>query len=510
MDVAIGLPNAVPGTTGEQLTVWARRADARGFSSLGTIDRKAYSNYEPMVALAAAAAVTERIGLATTVLLGPLRGNAAALAKQALSLHALSGGRFTLGIGIGGREDDYDVAEVDMGDRGETIDAMLGKIRSVWDDERVGPRAHGSPAVLVGGSVDASFARAARYGDGWIAGGAPPEVFAEAAAKVRDEWSAAGREDQPRLAGLAYFSLGERAEADANAYLTDYYAWLGEDVANFIANSAAKDAETVQGYLAAFEAVGCDELFIFPSSGDPDQVDLLADAGTRALTGLPTLLFAGPAEFEAWLGEHHGEPGGLWLKIAKKGVGAAQRHLRRGARAGALLRLDRQPEARLRRAPLPAALHAAAPARALVEDQPREGRGADRGGEDAPGGAGRGRGGQRGRPLGGRLRGPAHRQGPGGPAARARRQPRRGSLLRRPRRRQPLRDRLPARRGEAGGDAGAAAAQVPRHARARREDPRANAAGLSRTQSSRAIRSRSRSSRSSGRPASSFSATRSS
>ncbi|HWT90129.1 MAG TPA: LLM class flavin-dependent oxidoreductase, partial [Solirubrobacterales bacterium] len=125
MDVAIGLPNAVPGTTGEQLTEWARRAEARGFSSLGTIDRIAYPNLEPLTALAAAAAVTERIGLATTVLLGPLRANPVALAKQALSVHALSDGRLTLGISVGGREDDYELAGVPMQGRGKNLDSML-------------------------------------------------------------------------------------------------------------------------------------------------------------------------------------------------------------------------------------------------------------------------------------------------------------------------------------------------------------------------------------------------
>jgi alkanesulfonate monooxygenase SsuD/methylene tetrahydromethanopterin reductase-like flavin-dependent oxidoreductase (luciferase family) len=278
MDVAIGLPNAVPGTTGEQLTEFARRAEARGFSSLGTIDRIAYNNYEPLIALAAAAAVTERIGLTTSVLLAPLRESAATIAKQTLSLQALSGGRLTLGVGLGGREDDYATAEVEMTGRGETIDEMLGRIRELWEADHVGPSTVGPPTLRVGGAVDASFARAAKYGDGWIAGGAPPEVFAEAAEKVKAEWTKAGREDTPRLEGLAYFSLGDDAEADANAYLKDYYAWLGEETAAFIANSAAKDAETVQGYLAGFEAVGCDELILFPSSADPAQVDLLADA----------------------------------------------------------------------------------------------------------------------------------------------------------------------------------------------------------------------------------------
>ena len=99
MDVAIGLPNAVPNTSGADLVEWARRAEAREFSSLGTIDRIVYPNYEPLIALAGAAAVTEKIGLVTSVLLGPLHTNAALLAKQALSLNALSNGRFTLGMG---------------------------------------------------------------------------------------------------------------------------------------------------------------------------------------------------------------------------------------------------------------------------------------------------------------------------------------------------------------------------------------------------------------------------
>lgn len=68
MDVAIGPPNAVPGTSGEQLTEWARWAEARGFSSLGTIDRIAYPN------------------------IGPLRVNPVALAKQVASLQAISSG----------------------------------------------------------------------------------------------------------------------------------------------------------------------------------------------------------------------------------------------------------------------------------------------------------------------------------------------------------------------------------------------------------------------------------
>jgi alkanesulfonate monooxygenase SsuD/methylene tetrahydromethanopterin reductase-like flavin-dependent oxidoreductase (luciferase family) len=278
MDVSIGLPNAVPGTSGGELVEWARRADARGFKSLGTIDRVVYGNYEPLTALAAAAAVTERIGLCTSVLLGPLRTNPTELAKQALSVHALSGGRFTLGIGLGAREDDYEVSGVELKGRGRRLDQALERIKEVWEGDDIGPSERGSPDLVVGGSVDASFERAARFGDGWIAGGAPPEQFAEMAEKAKAAWSVAGREGEPRLMGLGYYSLGDRAEEEAKDYLMDYYAFLGEETAGYIASSAAKDADTVRQYLEAFEAAGCGELILFPSSSDPGQVDLLADA----------------------------------------------------------------------------------------------------------------------------------------------------------------------------------------------------------------------------------------
>ncbi len=278
MDVGIGLPNAVPRTTGEQLTEWARRADARGFSSLGTIDRIVFDNYEPLVALAAAAAVTERIGLCTSVLLAPLRVNATQLAKQALSLHALSGARLTLGLGLGGRDDDYEASGVELKGRGRQLDAMLERIEEVWSGNEVGPAAEGAPELIVGGHAEASFERAARFADGWIAAASGPEQFAEGAAKARVAWERAGRDAAPRTQALAYFSLGEQAEQEAQANMGDYYAWLGEQIADFIVDGAAKDVEAVRQQVAAYEAAGCDELIFCPSSHDPGQVDLLADA----------------------------------------------------------------------------------------------------------------------------------------------------------------------------------------------------------------------------------------
>lgn len=285
MDLGIGLPNAVPGTTGKQLTDFARAADEAGFSTLGTIDRIVYPNYEPVAALSAAAAVTERIRLATTILLGPLRANAALVAKQFLTLDALAGGgRAVLGIAAGARDDDYEISHLHMSNRGAWLDSAVDEISRIWKGEgelesKVGPRPQGQgPSLIVGGSVGAAFERAAKYADGWIQGGAGPDQLKEDVKKLHEAWKKEGRDGKPRTMALAYYSLGEDAEKNAHEYLPHYYEWLGDETARMIAGSAAKDADTVKQYLSAYESAGCDELILFPSSSDQAQVGLLAEA----------------------------------------------------------------------------------------------------------------------------------------------------------------------------------------------------------------------------------------
>ena len=285
MDLGIGLPNAVPSATGDQIKDFARAADEAGFSVLGTIDRLVYPNYESLIALGAVAAVTKRIRLATTVMLGPLRGNAALVAKQMLTLDALAGGgRAVLGIAAGARDDDYEISHLHMKNRGEWLDSACEEITRIWKSEgelesKVGPRPQGKgPSMIVGGSVQASFERAAKYGDGWIQGGAGPDQFAEDVKSLDEAWKKQGREGKPHKMALAYFSLGPDAEKNAHDYLPHYYEWLGEDVAKMIATSAPKDADGIKQLISSFEQHGCDELILFPSSSDPQQVELLADA----------------------------------------------------------------------------------------------------------------------------------------------------------------------------------------------------------------------------------------
>jgi alkanesulfonate monooxygenase SsuD/methylene tetrahydromethanopterin reductase-like flavin-dependent oxidoreductase (luciferase family) len=278
VDVGIGLPNAVRGVDRRGTVEWARRAEAAGFSSLGTIDRIVFPNYESLVSLAAAAAVTERIRLVTDILIAPLRLNTALFAKQAATIDSLSEGRLVLGLAVGGREDDFEVAGADFRSRGRTFDRQLEELGAHWRGETgVGPppARDGRPSLLIGGRSDAAFRRAAQYADGWTLGGGSPEVFDESSAKLREAWAAAGRDDEPRTMALFYFALGDRAEEEAREDLLDYYGYVG-DAAEQIVAGAAKDESAVKARLSAFEEAGVDEVICFPTSIDPEQVDLLA------------------------------------------------------------------------------------------------------------------------------------------------------------------------------------------------------------------------------------------
>jgi alkanesulfonate monooxygenase SsuD/methylene tetrahydromethanopterin reductase-like flavin-dependent oxidoreductase (luciferase family) len=283
MKIGIGLPNTIPGTPGAVLVEWATRAEARGFSTLATIDRIVYPSYESLVALAAAGAVTERIELFTNILLGPTR-NSVLLAKEAASVDQLSGGRLTLGLAVGNRPDDYEVAGQPFESRGRRFDQQLQTLQDAWSgkpvggaDKPIGPRPvrdEGIP-IIIGGNFPGCFDRIVKWGAGWTAGGGSPEQAGPFAQQVREAWTAAGKEGQPRIFALSYFSMGPDVETSKRSIL-DYYGYLGgfeKDFAEYLPRGADAIRETVK----KFEDAGVDEFILDPTIPDLAEVDLLAD-----------------------------------------------------------------------------------------------------------------------------------------------------------------------------------------------------------------------------------------
>src|SRR5215218_2326546 len=282
MRIGIGLPTTVLDLTGRTLLAWARRAEERGFSSLATIDRIAYPNYDSLTALTAAAAVTERIGLFPNILLAPAY-NPALLAKVTASLDQISGGRLTLGLGVGGRPDDFQLAGQSYPDRGRRLDDQLELLHRAWAGEPVAGSAfpvapattHGRVPLLMGGLPQLAAPRAARWRAGFTIGGAPPEMAAGAIQEFKDAFARAGGDGQPRIVCLTYYSLGEEHTEESLRNLRTYYGFLG-DFAEMIAAGAPRDPEAVKERVAAFAALGVDELIFDPTVADVDQVDGLA------------------------------------------------------------------------------------------------------------------------------------------------------------------------------------------------------------------------------------------
>ena len=278
MRVGIGLPTSTPGSGRDLLLEWARRADAGPFHSLGVIDRLVHDCWDPLAALAAAAAVTTRVLLATMVVIGPLR-SAAVLAQEAATLDALSNGRLVLGLGLGARRDDYEAAGTDRRGRGAALTGQLIELRRCWEDGIVGPRPvqPDGPPLLVGGAGSAAFARAARHADGYVHGGGPPRAFAAAAARMRAAWTDAGRPGTPRLWAQAYFALGDRAVLESGAgYLRDYYRFTGGFEERIAAGSLTTPA-AIKDFVRGYGEEGCDELVLLPTVSRLDQLDRLAE-----------------------------------------------------------------------------------------------------------------------------------------------------------------------------------------------------------------------------------------
>jgi alkanesulfonate monooxygenase SsuD/methylene tetrahydromethanopterin reductase-like flavin-dependent oxidoreductase (luciferase family) len=281
MKIGIGLPNQVRGTQPTVIPAWAAQAEQAGFSTLGTVGRIAYPGIMDTVALAAAAGATQSIGLFSNILLAPV-WPAALLAKETAGIDEISGGRLTLGIGAGIRDDDFVVDGFGPRDRGRRFDRDLEIYRDVWNGEHL----EGSPnpavteyarpiPLIFGGQSKPAFGRMARWGIGYVGGAAPASMVTESFDAARAAWKAAGREGEPRLVAIAYFAVADGEQGRQNVY--DYYSIGGDELASFISGAMSAGAEQIRTTVQSFADIGADELILNPAVGDLSEISRLAD-----------------------------------------------------------------------------------------------------------------------------------------------------------------------------------------------------------------------------------------
>ncbi|MFI6170287.1 LLM class flavin-dependent oxidoreductase [Nocardia sp. NPDC051052] len=279
MHVGLGLPISDPTV----LLDWARRADAGPFSTLGLLDRLVYDNPEPLVALAIAAGATSRIKLQTEVLIAPLR-EPSLLAKQAATLDRMSGGRFVLGLGVGGREDDHIASGTDLKTRGRRLDEQMEIMRRIWSGAPYGtdcgpigpaPLLPAGPEVLFGGFQPAALERVGRWGGGFLAA-APAAWAGRLFDAVRKSWTDNGRAGAPRIVAQVNVVLGDQHLIDeARASMGGYYEFSGR--ADYMLEGMLTTPDAIRSAIKQFDDLGADEVMLYCYGADPDQVDRLAD-----------------------------------------------------------------------------------------------------------------------------------------------------------------------------------------------------------------------------------------
>lgn len=281
--VALALPAGMPDVPGPLVIEWARAIDEGPFSSISTIDRLVYPNWEPLAALAAAAAVTRRVRLMTSVVIAPVR-DAALLAKQAATIDVLSGGRLSLGMGVGRKADDFVAADRPMPRRGKRFEEQLAVMRRIWAGQEpaggvgpVGPAPvqAGGPEILIGGSAPAAVKRAGRLGDGYIGSGSPETADGQFRL-VEEAWRGMGRPGSPRLLATAGIALGADAAERGADQIRHYNAIYGPEAAERATRGLVASREAVLDLLKRFEDIGLDELVFIPRVPDLEQVDRLA------------------------------------------------------------------------------------------------------------------------------------------------------------------------------------------------------------------------------------------
>ena len=280
MKIGIGIPNQVRNMRPDVVPAWARLAEESGFASLTTVGRHAYPGLSDTVALAAAAAVTSRVELISGVLLattwpGPL------LAKELAGIDGVSGGRLTLGLGVGQRPDDFIAEGYGLKGRGARMDRDLETYRDIWRGEPVGggvnpavPTGTRQIPMLFGGFAPAVMDRMARWGEGYVSGSVPAPMAAQAYDAARDAWRRAGREGAPRLVALAYFALGDSDKGRQNVY--DYYSGSPE-FADIVVGALCDSPAKVKATISSFADIGVDEISFNTGTDDLDEIKRLAD-----------------------------------------------------------------------------------------------------------------------------------------------------------------------------------------------------------------------------------------
>ncbi len=289
MKLGMTLPSFVVGVDGPTIREWCARIDDGPFSCVAVGERVAYPSHDVISSLAYAAAATRRARIVSTIVVLPSH-DAVRVAKQAATIDVLSEGRLTLGVGVGGRDQDYAAVGASTSARFARLDDQVATMRAVWRGESVidgvppigpTPVQAGGPPLLTAAMGPKSLARSAVWADGLSGFDLAPDVDSVARTfdSVRGAWTDAGRADRPWLSTSTWFALGDGAEDRLMGYARNYLGTFGDTAANAMAALCRfHDPGVIREVVAELEATGCDEFVFVPTTDDPTELDRLIAA----------------------------------------------------------------------------------------------------------------------------------------------------------------------------------------------------------------------------------------
>jgi alkanesulfonate monooxygenase SsuD/methylene tetrahydromethanopterin reductase-like flavin-dependent oxidoreductase (luciferase family) len=290
MEIGIALPTMATGFTRSTFVEWCRGIDEGPYSSVSAGERITFHNPELLVTTTAAAALTERVQVITNIAVLPLH-RPAMLAQQLATLDVLASGRLVVGVGVGGREQDYRSLGVPFDGRHERLDAGVAELRRLWSGgpayeggQPVGPAPFtpGGPPLWGAAMGPKSMARAAKWAAG-VTGfsiGADPDEIARCNRMALDAWEAEGRSERPKLVSGSFYLLGgSEADDELKRFARAYLAVFGDKAADALSQLVGLSSPArLLDSLAAAEAAGCDEFILVPGTVDPDCLARTTDA----------------------------------------------------------------------------------------------------------------------------------------------------------------------------------------------------------------------------------------
>ena len=279
MKIGMTLPVMEPGLTRQDLEAWTKQIDEGPWSHIALGERILFPNPEFISTLSAVAAWSNRVEIIATISVLTMH-NPILSAKQFATIDMLSEGRFTLGVGVGGREEDYNAVGADWSNRRWAHLARNVKImQDVWSknhDIEMGPNPSSNlgPEILAGAVGPKAMEMSADFSNG-LAGfsfNADIEEIIDSFSRVTKAFEK--KEKSPRLVTSFWYGLGDSGRQDIQAHLERYLGWMGQDVATDLSKTAglAGNERNLKDFLTQIKDAGATDVLLVPTSKDIDQL----------------------------------------------------------------------------------------------------------------------------------------------------------------------------------------------------------------------------------------------